>query len=134
MLPFPWNLLQSEDFHISLALTIPLMVKTCSPEWLAVDLSFTVENFWRPEQLIQMNSLFCIKYPHCLFQMYLSVFCGVSDVLRSGLCTNSMDSFHCRLCDHALWWVSLARKDNACLLLNYVHENDLPLTSITFLK
>lgn len=47
----------------------------------------------------------CVKCLHCIFQMYFHFFCGVPDILLSGLCTDSLDPFHCRLCDHALWWV-----------------------------
>lgn len=51
----------------------------------------------------------CKTCLHCIFQMYFNFFCGVPDILCSGLCTNSMDPFHCRLYDHALWWVLFTR-------------------------
>lgn len=45
---------------------------------------------------------FGIKCLHFFFQMYFNFFCGLPDILLSGLCTDSLDPFHCRLCDHAL--------------------------------
>lgn len=72
---------------------------------------------WFKSMFIYLYFFFGITCLHCIFQMYFNFFCGVPDILHSGLCTNSMDPFHYRLCDHALWWVSLTQDRHLLAIL-----------------